>query len=130
MSQASRIFPMLSVADLDRSLAFYEVVLGGRRHYQFPPDGAPVFLTLQFGETEIGLGLMTSPTLHGRDLRPASGHRMELCVYVEDVDLAFQELVAAGAPAVVEPCQQPWGERMAYVEDPDGNLVMLTAPSG
>ena len=73
-------------------------------------------------------GLMTGSTLHGKALRPASGHRVELCVYVQDVDRAFAELVAAGAPPVVEPCDQPWGERMAYVEDPDGNLVMLTAP--
>jgi uncharacterized glyoxalase superfamily protein PhnB len=23
----------------------------------------------------------------------------------------------------------PWGERSAYVEDPDGNLVMLASPA-
>lgn len=127
-SRALRLFPMLSVADLDRSLTFYEGGLQGERHYRFPPEGPPVFVTLTFGETEIGLALMTGSTLHGRSLRPASGHRVELCVYVDDVDRAFDELVAAGAPGVVEPCEQPWGERVAYVEDPDGNLVMLTAP--
>jgi len=29
---------------------------------------------------------------------------------------------------VLEPADQPWGERVAYLADPDGNLVMLTAP--
>ena len=29
---------------------------------------------------------------------------------------------------MLEPADQPWGERIAYLEDPDGNLVMLTAP--
>lgn len=28
------------------------------------------------------------------------------------------------------PIDQPWGERAAYVEDPDGNLIMLVAPIG
>lgn len=26
----------------------------------------------------------------------------------------------------ISPTDQPWGERVAYVSDPDGNLVMLT----
>ena len=30
-------------------------------------------------------------------------------------------------PLVLEPVDQRWGERVAYLEDPDGNLVMLTA---
>ncbi|WP_235217120.1 glyoxalase/bleomycin resistance/dioxygenase family protein [Archangium violaceum] len=29
-------------------------------------------------------------------------------------------------PILLEPMEQPWGERVAYVSDPDGNLVMLT----
>ncbi|WP_437577674.1 VOC family protein [Sorangium sp. So ce887] len=29
-------------------------------------------------------------------------------------------------PIVLEPADRPWGERVAYVADPDGNLVMLT----
>jgi uncharacterized glyoxalase superfamily protein PhnB len=27
---------------------------------------------------------------------------------------------------LLEPTDQPWGERVAYVSDPDGNRVMLT----
>jgi lactoylglutathione lyase len=29
---------------------------------------------------------------------------------------------------LAEPVDQPWGERMAYVADPDGNPVMICAP--
>jgi lactoylglutathione lyase len=54
---------------------------------------------------------------------------MELCVYVEDVDEMVTAARAAGVPVLLEPVDQPWGERIAYVEDPDGNLVMLTAGS-
>ncbi len=125
MTRASRVFPMLSVADMDRSLAFYEAVLGGRRNYQFPEEGPPAFLTLAFGETELGLGAIGKP-LHGQAQRPASGHRVELCIYVDDVDEAYAALTSAGAKSALAPCDQPWGERVAYVEDPDGNLVMLT----
>jgi lactoylglutathione lyase len=36
-------------------------------------------------------------------------------------------LVAAGAPIVAAPEDQPWGERVAQTRDPDGNLVYLGA---
>ena len=121
------LFPMLSTLDLDRSLAFYGSVLGGTETYRFPADGPPDFLVLRIGSSDIGLGRVdAAPPLHGRPLRPASGHRVELCVYVDDVDEAVDALRSIGAPVVLEPADQPWGERVAYVEDPDGNLVMLT----
>ena len=121
------LFPMLSVADLDRSVAFYGSILGGQETYRFPAEGSPDFVVLRIGSSDIGLAKIGSaPPLHGRPLRPATGHRVELCVYVDDVDEAIEALRAIGAPVVVEPVDQPWGERVAYVEDPDGNLVMLT----
>ena len=50
----------------------------------------------------------TAPPLHGRPLRPSTGHRIELCIYVDDVDEAAEALRATGAPVVLEPNDQPW----------------------
>jgi lactoylglutathione lyase len=125
MPVASRIMPMLSVAEMAASRRFYEDVLGGKLVYQFPPEGEPGFLTLKFGETELGLGVLTEKGVHGLPQRPASGHRVELCINFDAVDAT---VAALGAPVVLAPVDQPWGERIAYVEDPDGNLVMLVAP--
>ena len=124
---AIRAFPMLSVANLTQSLDFYQRRLGGAESYRFPSNGPPVFVTLRFGETEIGLAqLGPTPPLHGQPLRPATGHRVELCMYVDDVDAVVSALRAEGARVLLEPSDQPWGERVAYVADPDDNLVMLT----
>jgi lactoylglutathione lyase len=121
-----RLFPMLSVESLTASLRFYESLLGGERGYQFPTDGEPVFVVLRFEQTEIGLGLLgAGPALHGQPQRPATGHRIELCLYVSALDATVEALSAAGAPVLLQPTAQPWGERVAYVGDPDGNLVML-----
>jgi lactoylglutathione lyase len=118
---------MLSVERLDLSLAFYAQLLGGEQTYRFPEEGEPAFVALRLGESEIGLGrLGSSPPLHGQPQRPALGHRIELCVYVDDVDAVVARLRAAHVPILLEPTEQPWGERVAYVADPDGNLVMLT----
>jgi lactoylglutathione lyase len=124
---ASKLFPMLSCADLARSLAFYGDLLGGVETYRFPEEGEPAFIALTIGESsDIGLGTIAAEPLHGRSQRPASGHRIELCVYVENVDAVFAAARASGFELVADPADMPWGERTAWIADPDGNLVMLT----
>ncbi len=124
---ASKIFPMLSCRDLGRSLAFYGDLLGGVETYRFPDEGEPAFVALRIGESsEIGLGRMAAEPVHGRAQRPASGHRIELCVYVDDVDAVFERARARDFEQVADPADMPWGERIAWIADPDGNLVMLT----
>jgi lactoylglutathione lyase len=129
MANATRVMPMLSVADIAASLRFYREVLGGQPIYQFPETGEAVFLTLRFGDTELGIGLLSGEPMHGVKQRPATGHRIELCVNVADADVTVAALNAIGAKTVMPPVDLPWGERSAYVEDPDGNLVMLAAPA-
>ena len=48
----------------------------------------------------------------------------------EDVDRVYARLLAAGARAVAPPTDQPWGQRMAFFADPDGNVhdVFATIP--
>lgn len=122
-----RLFPMLSVEDLQRSLGFYRDLLDGSENYRFPETGPPAFVVVRLGDSEIGLGqLGDGPPLHGQLQRPAHGHRIELCLYVEDVDATIDRLKQAGTPVLLAPQDQPWGERVAYVADPDGNLLMLT----
>jgi len=118
---------MLSAADMARSLELYRDVLGGVVTYQFPPDADPAFVVLRFGDSDVGIGVIgETPPLHGQPIRPASGHRIEMCVYVDDLVSTFDAACAGGAPVVLEPTETPWGERIAYVTDPDGNLLMLT----
>ena len=63
-------------------------------------------------------------------LAMGGGPRFELFVYVADVDDAFTSLVAAGAPAIKSPEEMPWGERVGFVQDPEGNPVALAQPTG
>lgn len=123
---AAKLFPMLSCSDLPRSLELYGELLGGTETYRFPEEGDPAFIALTIGETsEIGLGGIAAEPLHGRPQRPASGHRIELCVYVDDVDGVFEQVGERGFEAVKTPVDMPWGQRVAWIADPDGNLIML-----
>ena len=51
--------------------------------------------------------------------------RFELFVYVDGVDKLVEELRAASVTVLREPADMPWGERVAYVTDPDDNPVAL-----
>jgi len=109
---ASRLRPMLSVGDLSKALKFYHDILGGVPAYQ------PVFVTLNFGETEIGIGALGGKPLHGIPQRPAIGHRIEFCLFVENPDEAVKVLAAHGTRVVMQPQDLPWGEAPAMSRIP------------
>jgi lactoylglutathione lyase len=45
---------------------------------------------------------------------------------VDDVDDVVRRAAGRGFETVTAPADMPWGERTAWIADPDGNLVMLT----
>jgi lactoylglutathione lyase len=53
---------------------------------------------------------------------------IDLSFATSDVDGLFVELLARGADAVASPRTMPWGHRVAFFRDPDGNLVEIFDP--
>lgn len=45
-----------------------------------------------------------------------------LYLYVEDTDATYKQALEAGATTVMEPTDMFWGDRMASVKDPCGNM--------
>jgi uncharacterized glyoxalase superfamily protein PhnB len=52
-----------------------------------------------------------------------TGRAFKLCIEVPDVDAYVAKLRDGGAGVLAELADQGWGERVACVEDPDGNPV-------
>ncbi len=44
-----------------------------------------------------------------------------------ELDDAYERLIKAGATAVTPPTTAPWGHRIAYLADPEGNILCLNA---
>ena len=44
-------------------------------------------------------------------------------VGVDDLDETYQRCLDLGATSVIEPVDRPWGDRLAAVKDPEGNVV-------
>lgn len=125
MADRRELFPILACRDLARTRDFYAAVLGGREQYRFPADGEPVYLTLQIGESTLGLADGTGENAYGASPFPASGHPIDLCVYVDDLDAALAAAAQHGGALVVAAADMPWGERVGWMRDPEG-LHILT----
>ena len=82
------LFPILYARDLGRVARFYRDLIGMREAFRHPAEGEAVFLTLRWGNAELGLGTYDpTPGLEGRPLiPPGAGRGFELCLYVPDVD--------------------------------------------
>jgi uncharacterized glyoxalase superfamily protein PhnB len=117
-SMGDRSFPIVSVERLPAVVEFYER-MGFVRTYAFPPEGEPAFVTVERDGSTLGISARTD----------TAGDRFGYWIYVDDVDATFESLVDAGAPVVAHPATEGWGERVATVRDPDGNLVHLGAPT-
>ncbi len=44
-------------------------------------------------------------------------------VRVDDLDATYHRCLDLGATSVIEPVWRPWGDRLAAVRDPEGNML-------
>ncbi|WP_430782028.1 VOC family protein [Actinoplanes sp. G11-F43] len=114
------VFPILATPDLERSLAFYRDLLGGEVTYRFPEEGESVYVGIRLGSSHLGIGRQDEPGDLAND-------RVTLWIYAEDCDAGVARLRDGGVVVLQEPADQPWGERMAMVADPDGNRVIIAS---
>jgi PhnB protein len=81
------------------------------------PEGRVMHAALRIGDAIVEMG-ETTPM-------PASFY-----LYVPDVDAVYRQAVAAGAKSLLAPADQPYGDRLAVVEDAWGNGWCIAANRG
>jgi len=110
---------IITSADLDRLLRFYQQVFGATVVRRVPEEGDVFYLFLTVGDSELGLVVDDKAT-------PGETQRIALSVEVPDVDDALARIAPAGGTVLGPPNDMPWGQRVAHCSDPDGNMVNLT----
>ena len=113
------IRPVIVTNDLDRLLAFYTGLLGAKEVIRFPEDGPVFYVGLSLGDSELGLS-------SDADVQPGSLGRMLLSIEVPDVDVLLPNVSGLGGESTSGANDMPWGQRVAHIKDPDGNVVNLT----
>jgi uncharacterized glyoxalase superfamily protein PhnB len=112
----SRVDPWVISADTDAEIAFLAAAFDARE----TPDSRMHDTEGRISHVEVELGdavIMLFDAHPGWPPTPA-----HLRVYVADARNAFDRAVAAGARAVTEPTELPFGERVARVRDRQGHL--------
>jgi catechol 2,3-dioxygenase-like lactoylglutathione lyase family enzyme len=125
-------YTILYVSDVASSLEFYERALGQKRRFLHESGQ---YAELDTGETALAfaaheLAAANVPGIYRPEESPGTRPVFEVCFVTRDVQGAFDRAIAEGAKPVTPPQTKPWGQAVAYVRDPDGNLVEIASPAG
>lgn len=117
----------LYTRDVEAGLHFYGDLLGFTETFRTPIEGVPEHVELVLSGFKVGLGTVEAARrVHGVEPVPGSP-AMVLVVWTDDVDEAYETLVAAGVATVRPPHNTGNNNRNAMLRDPDGNLVEIVA---
>lgn len=116
------IQPIIITADLDRLLDFYRALFDAVEVFRIPDDGPTFYVGLRIDDAELGLVADSA-------VEPGAAQRILLSFDVKDVDGLLDRVEPAGGRVLGPPNDMPWGQRVAHVQDPDGNSLNLTQPS-
>ena len=139
-----------AVANLDRSIAFYEILLGVpmllRKTWSHPYVGEIVGypdLVLEGAFFQLPNGVVLElleyqkPRPGGVDMESYNAGNAHLCLVTDDMAADFERLRAAGYDTfrAEAPIEIPWGPyrggRACYLRDPDGiSIELLEEPPG
>lgn len=116
----------MTVASIDRSIAFYVELLGLRLVDRRPGTQGDEVAFVDAGGCMLELIGPSTGALLAEDVAAGRAGLLHLTFRVEDVDATFEEVRAAGAE-VVEPPRDAYNKtmarRVAFCRDPDGILV-------
>jgi len=116
------VAPSFTVDDLQKSMAWYQDVMGFAVKDRWEGDGKLMGVEMSAGTVIVMLG--QDDWKKGRDRVKGEGFRI-FCDTTQDVDRLAAQIKARGGTLAQEPKDEPWGARAFSVEDPDGFKITI-----
>jgi lactoylglutathione lyase len=125
-------YTILYVADVEKSIAFYENAFGFERKFITPDND---YGELNTGQTSISFA---SKVLANSNLKEGfieskiedKPFAIELGFITDNIAETLEKATKAGAKIIEEPKQKPWGQTVCYIRDIDGFLIEICTPMG
>jgi len=114
----------LTVNDLEKSLAWYQDVVGfevDRRHER---DGKLLAVSLKAGNVRILIN--QDDGAKGWDRVKGEGVSFMITTD-ENIDDVAKRIRDAGGTLVTEPADMPWGKRVFRIQDPNGFRIAISS---
>ncbi len=107
------------VSDLARAVDFFQGALGLPLLFR---DDAFHYARFDAGPIYLGIAAVERSA---DNFRALVGRQTGIGLFVPDLDAAYEKLHGLGVRFSMAPETQPWGGRMAMLDDPDGNAFYL-----
>src|ERR1700735_4204739 len=114
----------LTVADVERSLRFYETVFGGRVLSRGDSEGAPAYLQIANTWLLVNPGGGPTPDKPTVTLSVPDPNKISsfMNIRVADIQACYKLWKSRGAEFITEPIPK-YGETRCYIRDPDGYII-------
>ena len=118
--------PHLVVKGASKAIEFYKLAFDAEEVGRLPaPDGKSILhADLKIGDSHVLL-VDEFPEMDCRGPESIGGTPVTIHMYVEDVDAAFGQAVAAGAKVRLPLADRFWGDRYGVLTDPFGHSWSL-----
>ncbi len=114
----------MTVNDLQKSLTWYQDVLGFSVDQRHERDGVLRAVSLKAGDVRIVIGQDDG----AKGLNRVKGVAISLQISTtQNIDEIAERVKAAGGVLVADPSDTPWGARMFRIQDPDGFLFVISS---
>lgn len=106
--------PYLLLQNVDVVMEFLKKVFGAEEHqHKVDSGGKVIHAEVRIGDSIIMMGGVKDVT----QALPGSVH-----IYLSNVDEAYQKALLLGAHSIQEPTDRPFGDRVAGIQDTEGNF--------
>jgi predicted enzyme related to lactoylglutathione lyase len=115
----------ITVADIERSLRFYETVFGGRILSHGDAKGAPGYIQIANTWLIVNVGggpTPDKPSVTLSVLADTDKINSFMNIRVADINACYESWKSRGAKFITEP-KDKYGETRCYIRDPDGYVI-------
>jgi len=119
-------YTILYVPNVPETLAFYESALGLKRRFLHESNQ---YAELETGQTTLALAANALAVANGTPIQPATPSTpappVTLSFITDNPAEAYTHATQHGAIPMQPEQTKPWGQRTAYLRDPNGTLIEL-----